>query len=120
LPLEVGETYTFDRYFKETGNPVTVQVLRKDTRETDAGEFNTIVVRPSFQDEGLFSEEGEAELHFTDDERRLLVYMWVNMPNFPGGVSLHLQSITEGYPVNPTSRAEAQRARSRREASASR
>jgi len=120
LPLEVGETYTFDRYFKDTGNPVTVEVLRRDTRETDAGVFNTIVVRPSFQDEGLFSEEGEAELHFTDDERRLLVYMWVNMPNFPGGVSLHLQSIQEGFPVNPTSRAEVQQARSLREASASR
>ena len=114
LPLEVGETYTFDRYFKETGNPVTVEVLRRDTRETDAGEFNTIVVRPSFRDEGLFSEEGEAELHFTDDDRRLLVYMWVNMPNFPGGISLHLQSITEGFPVNPNSRTEAMMARERR------
>jgi hypothetical protein len=120
LPLEVGETYSFDRYFKDTGNPVTLEVLRKDTRETDAGEFNTIVVRPSFQDEGLFSEEGEAELHFTDDERRLLVYMWVNMPNFPGGVSLHLQSIQEGFPVNPESRAEVMRAREEREATASR
>lgn len=114
LPLEVGETYTFDRYFKETGNPVTVEVLRKDTRETDAGDFNTIVVRPSFRDEGLFSEEGEAELHFTDDDRRLLVYMWVNMPNFPGGISLHLQSIQEGFPVNPDSRAEALRSREAR------
>jgi hypothetical protein len=107
LPLEVGDTYTFDRYFKENGNPVTLEVLRRDTRETDAGDFNTIVVRPSFQDEGLFSESGEAELHFTDDDRRLLVYMWVNMPNFPGGISLHLQSITEGFPVNPESRARA-------------
>jgi hypothetical protein len=120
LPLEVGQTYTFDRYFKETGNPVTVQVLRKDRRETDAGAFNTIVVRPSFRDEGLFSEEGEAELHFTDDDRRLLVYMWVNMPNFPGGISLHLKSVTEGFPVNPGSRADAMRARSQRPATARR
>jgi len=115
LPLVVGETYTFDRYFKETGNPVTVEVLRKDRRETDAGEFNTIVVRPSFQDEGLFSEEGEAELHFTDDDRRLLVYMWVNMPNFPGGISLHLDSIQEGFPVNPDSRMRAMADREQRE-----
>ena len=120
LPLEVGATHTFDRYFKETGNPVTVEVLRKDRRETDAGDFNTIVVRPTFRDEGLFSEEGEAELHFTDDDRRLLVYMWVNMPNFPGGISLHLQSITEGFPVNPSSRAEAMMARERRRGTARR
>ncbi len=106
LPLKVGETYTFDRYFKETGNPVTIEVLRKDTRKTDAGEFNTIVVRPTFQSEGLFKEDGKAELHFSDDERRLLVYMWVDIPVLPGGISLHLESIQEGFPVNPDSRAE--------------
>lgn len=105
LPLEVGETYTFDRYFKETGNPVTVEVVRKDHRKTDAGEFDVIVVRPSFQSEGLFSEDGEAELEFSDDDRRLLVYMWVDMPVLPGGVSFHLASVTDGIPVNPESRA---------------
>jgi hypothetical protein len=114
LPLEVGETYTFNRYFKEDGNPITVKVVRKDRRKTDAGEFNTIVVRPSFRSEGLFSEDGEAELHFSDDERRLLVYMWVDMPRVPGGISLHLRSIQEGFPVNPESRARLLTARERR------
>ena len=106
LPLEVGDTYTFDRYFKETGNPVIIEVVRKDSRETEAGEFKTIVVRPSFQSEGLFSEDGEAELHFSDDECRVLVYMKVDLPLFPGGVSLHLNSVQEGFPVNPDSRAK--------------
>ena len=114
LPLEVGETYTFHRYFKEEGNPVVVRVLRKDRRKTDAGEFNTIVVSPNFQSEGLFAEGGNAELHFSDDERRLLVYMWVNMPRLPGGVSLHLNSVQEGFPVHPASRAEVLQARQRR------
>jgi len=114
LPLEVGQTYTFNRYFKETGNPVTVRVVRKDRRETDAGTFNTIVVRPSFQSEGLFSEEGEAELHFTDDERRILVYMKVDVPRFPGGISLHLRSIQEGFPLNPESREQMANATSAR------
>jgi hypothetical protein len=109
LPLEVGRTYSFDRYFKETGNPVTVEVVRKDKRKTPAGEFDVIVVRPNFQSEGLFSEDGEAELEFSDDERRLLVYMWVDMPVVPGGVSLHLESVTEGIPVHPESRAAALR-----------
>jgi len=106
LPLQVGDHYEFDRYFKVEGNPVVVDVVRKDRRKTDAGTFNTIVVRPTFQSEGLFSEDGEAELHFSDDERRLLVYMKVDMPRFPGGISLHLRSIQEGFPVNPESRAE--------------
>jgi len=115
LPLEVGATYRFNRYFKEEGNPVVVRVIRKDRRKTDAGEFNTIVVRPSFQSEGLFSEDGEAELHFTDDERRILVYMKVDMPNFPGGISLHLKSIQEGFPVNPKARAQVLSAREQRQ-----
>ncbi|MEX2049561.1 MAG: DUF3108 domain-containing protein [Gemmatimonadota bacterium] len=114
LPLRVGDTYTFNDYFKEEGNPVVVRVIRKDRRKTDAGEFNTIVVKPTFRSEGLFSENGNAELHFSDDERRLLVYMWVNMPRLPGGVSLHLNSVQEGFPVHPESRAEVLQARQRR------
>jgi len=115
LPLEVGDRYTFDRYFKDDGNPVEVEVIRKDRRKTDAGEFNTIVVRPTFQSDGLFSQDGEAELHFSDDERRLLVYMWVNMPRVPGGISLHLNAIQEGFPVNPESRAAVLAAQEKRQ-----
>jgi hypothetical protein len=114
LPLEVGQTYTFDRYFRQEGNPVVVRVLRKDRRKTDAGEFNTIVVSPSFQSEGLFADGGNAELHFTDDERRILVYMRVDMPRVPGSLTLHLQSIQEGFPLEPASRAEALAAREAR------
>ncbi len=114
LPLNVGDHYEFQDYFKVEGNPVTVDVVRKDRRKTDAGTFNTIVVRPSFQSEGLFSQDGEAELHFSDDERRLLVYMKVDLPRFPGGISLHLRSIHEGFPVNPESRAEVLAAREAR------
>jgi hypothetical protein len=114
LPLNVGDTYEFNRYFKDDGNPVVVRVVRKDRRKTDAGEFNTIVVKPTFQSDGLFSRGGNAELHFSDDERRLLVYMWVNMPRVPGGISLHLNSVQEGFPVHPESRAEVLQARQRR------
>ena len=120
LPLEVGETYVFDQYFKETGNPIRVHVVRKDKRKTPAGEFNTIVVKPTFESEGLFSKDGNAELHFTDDEHRILVYMKVDMPNFPGGVSLHLQSFQGGFPVNPESRAKILEARAQRDAGSGR
>jgi hypothetical protein len=115
LPLEVGARYEFDRYFKDDGNPVVVEVVRKDKRKTDAGEFNTIVVKPTFQSDGLFGQGGNAELHFSDDERRLLVYMWVNLPRVPGGISLHLNEIHEGFPVNPESRARVLGARQHRQ-----
>ena len=111
LPLEVGDVYTLDRYFKDDGNPVVIRVIRKDRRETDAGTFNTIVVKPIIKTDGLFGEGGDAELHFTDDDRRLLVYMRSNIPKFPGSLTLHLRSIQDGVPLHPVSRARVMEAR---------
>ncbi len=107
LPLEVGKSYTFDRYFKVEGNPVTVTVLRKDRRKTEAGEFATLVVRPIIRTKGLFSQGGKAEIHFTDDVRRLPVYVKSDIPNFPGSLTLHLKEIHAGVPLHPWSRARA-------------
>jgi hypothetical protein len=107
LPLLVGRTYTLNRYFKGEGNPVAVTVLRKDERETEAGKFSTIVVKPIIKTTGLFGEGGDAELHFTDDDRRILVYLKSNLPKFPGSLTLHLTEIQEGLPLHPESRARA-------------
>ena len=100
LPLEVGQTYTYSRYFKKDGNPVIIEVERRDVRETAAGTFNTIVVRPTIQTDGLFADGGDAELHFTDDENRYLVYMRVGMP-FIGSITLHLEKIIPGTLIHP-------------------
>jgi hypothetical protein len=114
LPLEVGNTYEIPRYFKEDGNPVVIEVLRKDQREVNDVVYNTIVVRPLIPESGLFSEGGDAELHFTDDERRILLYLKSNIPKFPGSLTLHLHSIVEGFPLNPESRDEVLEARRER------
>lgn len=94
LPLEVGKTYTFRRYFKDEGNPVVVKVLRKDRVKVNAGTFNTIVLKPTIKTDGLFSEGGQAELHFSDDDRRMLVFMSVKMSI--GTLKLHLKEYTPG------------------------
>src|SRR5690606_13581637 len=95
LPLVVGETYTLNRYFKEDGNPVVVRVLRKETREVPAGRFNTVVVQPVIQTSGLFSQGGNAEIHFSDDEHRHVVYLRTEVP-LVGSLTLHLTSVREG------------------------
>ena len=92
LPLEVGDVYTFDRYFKETGNPVIVRVLRKEEKEVPAGVFQTIVVQPIIRTRGIFGQGGKAELYFSDDDRRALVYMKSAIPVLPGNLTLHLTS----------------------------
>lgn len=102
LPLEVGAEYSFNRYFRENGNPVVIRVLRKDTVTVPAGTFETVVVQPIIQTDGLFSQGGEAELHFTTDDRRLMVYMKSNV-HLIGSLSLHLTEVVEGSPLRPAS-----------------
>ena len=95
MPLEVGKTYTLNRYFKEDGNPVTIQVLRKQTITVPAGKFKTIVVRPIIRTKGLFSEGGEAEVYFTDDPRRMLVALRSKVKLLKS-LDMNLESYTPG------------------------
>lgn len=94
LPLEVGKSYTFDRYWKSEGNPVTVNVLRKDTIKIGQDTYKTIVVQPIIKTRGIFGEGGEAEVHFTDDDRRLIVYLQANMSI--GTLKMYLHGYTPG------------------------
>ena len=73
LPLEPGDRYRFDRLFEEDGNPVEIEVLRREEIRVPAGRFATIVVRPTIRTDGLFGQEGRAEVYITDDERRAIV-----------------------------------------------
>ncbi|HEX7050436.1 MAG TPA: DUF3108 domain-containing protein [Longimicrobiales bacterium] len=98
LPLEVGETYTLNRYYKKDGNPVVIKVLRKETVTVPVGTFETIVVQPIIQTDGLFGEGGEAEVYFTDDAQRLLIQMRSKVPVL-GHLNLYLKSYTPGVPL---------------------
>ena len=98
VPLEVGQTYTFRRYFKDEGNPVTIRVLRRERVTVPAGTYNTIVVKPIIKTDGLFGEGGEAELYFSDDARRIVVLMKTSMPII-GRMEMKLQTYTPGTPL---------------------
>jgi hypothetical protein len=95
LPLRVGDTYTLPRYYKDDGNPVVINVLRKETIRVPAGTFNTIVVQPVVQTDGLFSQGGRAEVFFSDDDRRIVVHLRSRVP-LVGSLSLHLRSYQPG------------------------
>ncbi|HSJ15161.1 MAG TPA: DUF3108 domain-containing protein [Longimicrobiales bacterium] len=101
LPLEVGETYTFERYYKDEGNPVTVKVLRRQTVKVPAGTFRTLVLKPIIRTKGLFAEGGEAELYFSDDDRRMLVLMTTKVAKI-GTLKLHLEKYQAGTPLGTT------------------
>jgi hypothetical protein len=95
LPLRPGETYTLRRYFKESGNPVILKVLRRERVTVPAGTFETVVVRPIIKTKGLFGEGGEAEVYFTDDARRIPVQIRSKVP-VVGSLTMHLQEYEAG------------------------
>lgn len=95
LPLEVGDTYTLTRYFKESGNPVVLRVLRRETVTVPAGRFHTIVVQPTIRTSGIFGEGGRAEIYFSDDERRIPVLIKSRVP-VVGSLTMSLRSYRAG------------------------
>jgi hypothetical protein len=112
LPLQVGEQYTSNRYFKEGGNPVVIKVLRKERKEVPAGTFNTIVVQPIVKTEGLFKEGGNAEVYLSDDASRHIVYLQIDIPVL-SSISLHLKEFKPGTPYRPAPPEPNPRARAR-------
>ena len=95
LPLRVGDEYTVPRYFKAEGNPVVIKVLRKETVTVPAGTFRTVVVRPIIKTEGLFGQGGEAEVYFSDDDRRIMVQLRSKVP-VVGSLTMNLQTYRSG------------------------
>ena len=71
VPLEVGQTYSYDRYFKPDRNPVTLTVLSADSVDTPAGRFAAFAVRPVFKSRGLFAEGGQAVVYLAADSTRI-------------------------------------------------
>ena len=96
IPLEVGKTYEFVRYFKPDKNPVRVIVLRKEPVTVPAGQFNAIVVRPVIKTSGIFGEGGRAEIWFTDDSTRTLVQLKSRLKF--GSLNLYLRNRRIGTP----------------------
>lgn len=94
VPLEVGETYEWNTYFRWDRNPVILKVLRREKIRVPAGEFSTIVVRPIIKTKGIFSEGGEAEIYVTDDDRRVPVKLVTKLK--VGSVILELTEYVPG------------------------
>jgi hypothetical protein len=75
IPLEVGKTYDFNRYFRPDRNPVRIRVLRKERVKVPAGTYDAIVVQPVIKTKGIFSENGHAEVWLSDDDRHIMLQL---------------------------------------------
>ncbi len=90
IPLEVGQTYDFNRYFRPDRNPVRIKVLRKERIKVPAGTFDAIVVQPVIKTKGIFSENGHAEVWLSDDDRHIMLQLKSKL-SF-GSLNLYLKS----------------------------
>ena len=94
VPLEVGRTYTFNRYFQPEGNPIIVRVLRREQVTVPAGTFNAIVVQPQITTPGIFSQKGHAEVWLADDSTHMMLMLKSGL-SF-GSVNLYLTHYSLG------------------------
>lgn len=90
IPLEVGRTYTFNRYFKPDRNPVRVTVVRRERIRIPAGEFDSIVLHPRIKAKGIFAENANAEVWVQDGGDRLVLQMKTHLQF--GSVTFQLRS----------------------------
>jgi hypothetical protein len=90
IPLEVGKTYDFDRYFRPDRNPVRIRVVRRERVKVPAGTFNAIVVQPVIKTKGIFSENGHAEVWLSDDDRHIMLQLKSQLKF--GSLNLYLKS----------------------------
>jgi hypothetical protein len=90
----VGETRRDDRYFRPDRNPVVLTGLRTETVKVDAGRFATTVIRPSIRANGIFSENGDAQVWLSDDANRYPVQVKSKFSKF--SLTLELQSVKAG------------------------
>ena len=75
VPLELGQRYEFNRYFRPDRNPVVLEVLARDTIDVPAGRFPTVVIQPTIQGRGILAEASEPRMWLSDDDRRIMVQL---------------------------------------------
>jgi len=97
--VRVGEIRREDRYFRPDRNPVVLTGVRREEVTVPAGRFAAVVVAPTIRTKGMFSEGGEAEVWFSDDERRYPVQVKSRFGGFT--ITLALQSVTSGEVAPP-------------------
>ncbi|GFO64825.1 DUF3108 domain-containing protein [Geomonas paludis] len=97
LPLTVGRSVEVNVLDKGKLNRVKVSVLRRETVQTPAGTFKTIVISPNMdiESEGLFYARGPLTIWLTDDARKVPVIIEKRISDlFREGIPGYLQQFT--------------------------
>ncbi len=71
--LTVGKKISYRVAHEKENLIITIEVVRKEHISTPAGEFDTIVTKPSIELNGVFKPVGDIFIWLTDDDRKMLV-----------------------------------------------
>jgi hypothetical protein len=75
LQMEVGQKVLIDSHANRKNYALEVRVLRVETVEVPAGEYECIVIEPMIREGGIFSAKGRLTIWLTNDSRRMPVRM---------------------------------------------
>ena len=95
--LEVGTPVYVDIFAKKQNWRVTCNVLRTETIKVGAGEFDTILVEPEINFDGIMK-KGKIKVWFTNDERRIPVQ--VKSKIVIGAITMELEEYQLGKGMN--------------------
>ena len=73
--LKVGESIYVDNFVDGRQYSLEVKVVKKETIEVDAGNFDCILVEPLMQSVGVFKHSGKLKVWLTDDRLKMPVLM---------------------------------------------
>ncbi len=76
---------------------VKAHVLRREEIETDAGKFNTVVIRPEIAMDGVFTPMGDVFFWLTDDDRKM--YVRIEAKIKIGTIKAEAIQLIKGVPV---------------------
>ena len=97
-PLEVGQKYVYERYFKKAKNPVTIEVVKREKMELpDGREVSCLVLHPVIDTKGLFSKRSDTRIWLTDDAQRIPVQIRSKFPF--GTITLRLKDVVAASAV---------------------
>ena len=94
--LRPGKKVAFNMADEDKNLIFRGEVIRKEKLDTDAGEFNTLVIKPQFEVDGLFKPVGDILIWMTDDDRKLIVSIESKIRI--GTLVARLKSIEKGQP----------------------
>lgn len=97
LPLEVGKIYPLNIISNGKPYHIDINVLRKETLATKAGEFPAIVVQPIAKMDGILQNSGDVYFWISDDAHRSLLKIDAKVKI--GSVIAYLKELEYGKPA---------------------